>query len=389
MSELSIENHLDAAKDALRRQTWSVVRVQGAWRKLQIRRDQDLARTRRIRIYGAPALVLAAALALLLGAWTARRPGDRSATAVPPLPAGFERRIVSEGIEADVEASVGLEVKERTDARVVIAVGSGKALFRVRHDPKRLFRVQTGEVTIDDLGTTFEVVREGDRVRVSVSEGAVSVAFPNGSGVGRGTAVLKAPGSGSYPAARVADHSASRTLESATTTKLPVTSSQGPAPVRGATGGPNWRELARGGKHGSAYDLLAPSGFRDVKDEPGDLLLASDAARLSHHPKEAVTLLRKLLARHADDPRAPAAAFQLGWLLMKDLGRPRDAATAFARAEALAPRGNLAEDALARAVEAWHRAGDTGRARAEVERYRASYPRGRHLAMLERLVGTP
>jgi transmembrane sensor len=383
MTELSIENHLDATRDAVRRQAWNVLRVQGAWRALQARREQDLVRTHRIRTYGAPALVLAAAFALLLGALTARQ-SDATEAVAPPAP-GFERRVVHDGIEADVEASVGLEVKERTDNRVVVAVGSGKSLFRVRHDAKRLFRVQTGEVTIDDLGTTFEVAREGDRVHVSVKEGSVSVAFPNEHGAGRSTAVLTAPGKGTY----LATTPAARAPETTTGTTPPETGTPEPAVNRGAPVGPGWRELARGGKHGSAYELLAPSGFRDVKDEPGDLLLASDAARLSHHPKEAVGLLRRLLARHDGDPRAPAAAFQLGWLLMKDLGRPREAAAAFARAETLAPRGNLAEDALARAVEAWHRAGDTERARTNVERYRAKYPRGRHLAMLERLVGKP
>jgi len=100
-------------------------------------------------------------------------------------------------------------------------------------------------------------------------------------------------------------------------------------------------------------------------------------------------LLRKLLARHERDPRAPSAAFTLGWVLMNELGRPREAALAFGRAEALAPRGNLAEDAVARSVEAWYRAGELSRAKAEVERYRKSYPQGRHQTMLQRLVGTP
>ena len=97
-------------------------------------------------------------------------------------------------------------------------------------------------------------------------------------------------------------------------------------------------------------------------------------------------LLRKVVSGHSRDPRAPSAAFTLGWVLMKDLGRPREAAQAFARAESLAPGGNLAQDALARAVEAWDRAGDVTRARAELERYRATYPNGRHVATLERLV---
>jgi transmembrane sensor len=384
MTELVIDNHVNTTRDVLRRHAWSAMHVQVAWRQLQARRDEDIAGARRLKAYGAPALAVAAAFALLLGAWTALRSDGTSTPTARALAPGFERRAVSDGIEADVERGVGLEVKENTDARVVVTVGAGDSRFRVRHDPERLFRVQAGEVTIEDLGTKFEVAHEGDRVRVSVSEGAVSVAFPNANGAGRSTAVLTAPASGTYPASAVPQNPPPGGAD-ATNTTAPTSSAGKTAAVRG----PGWRELARGGKHGSAYELLAPSDFRDVKDEPGDLLLASDAARLSHHPKEAATLLRKLLARHERDPRAPSAAFQLGWLLMKDLGRHREAAAAFARAEALAPHGNLAEDAVARAVEAWHRAGDTPRARAEVTRYRASYPRGRHLAMLERLVGTP
>ena len=126
-----------------------------------------------------------------------------------------------------------------------------------------------------------------------------------------------------------------------------------------------------------------------MRNEASDLLLASDVARLSKHPAQAATLLRKLLASHESDARAPSAAFTLGWVLMNELGRPREAALAFARAEALAPRGNLAEDAVARAVEAWYRAGELSRAKAEVERYRNAYPQGRHHAMLQRLVMTP
>jgi transmembrane sensor len=126
-----------------------------------------------------------------------------------------------------------------------------------------------------------------------------------------------------------------------------------------------------------------------VRDDAGDLLLASDVARLSRHPAESVTLLRRLLADHERDARAPSAAFTLGWLLMNELGRPREAAIAFVKAEALAPGGNLAEDALARSVEAWSRAGESMQAKAGLQRYQKAYPRGRHRATLQELVGTP
>jgi hypothetical protein len=50
-----------------------------------------------------------------------------------------------------------LEVGEREADRVVVAVESGLARFRVRHDPARVFRVHGGDVEVEDVGTTFEV----------------------------------------------------------------------------------------------------------------------------------------------------------------------------------------------------------------------------------------
>jgi transmembrane sensor len=264
---------------------------------------------------------------------------------------------------------------------VVVALEAGTGHFRVRHDPERVFRVQAGAVAVEDLGTTFDVAHEGGSVRVSVKDGSVGVSYPElGGALNRAT--LRAGDSGVYPS--VSPPPSAEPSQPAALPSTPAASTGRSPSVEG-----DWRELARAGKHGRAYELLAAGNMRDVRDEPGDLLLASDAARRSRHPAEAAKLLRKLLTGYEADPRAPAAAFTLGWLLMSDLGRPRDAALAFARAEALAPRGNLAEDAVARSVEAWHRAGERSQAAAGVERYRKAYPRGRHLGMLERLVGTP
>jgi hypothetical protein len=78
----------------------------------------------------------------------------------------------------------------------------------------------------------------------------------------------------------------------------------------------------------------------------------------------------------------------MGRLLLDSLRRPREAAAAFADARALA-RGDgvLAEDALAREVEALHAAGDAAAARARAELYRSLFPHGLRLRMVERYGG--
>jgi TolA-binding protein len=120
---------------------------------------------------------------------------------------------------------------------------------------------------------------------------------------------------------------------------------------------------------------------------PADLLLAADKSRKEKRPQAAVIPLRRLVSQFPKDPRAPSAAFTLGWVLLTDLGRPREAAMAFAEAERIAPRGALAEDAAARVAEAWQKAGDSHRAAQAARHYQRTYPGGRYTALMQGLVG--
>ena len=53
------------------------------------------------------------------------------------------------------------------------ALAQGEALFRVRHDPAKPFTLELGQNQVVDLGTVFNVVREGQHLRVAVAEGKV------------------------------------------------------------------------------------------------------------------------------------------------------------------------------------------------------------------------
>ena len=90
-----------------------------------------------------------------------------------------------------------------------------------------------------------------------------------------------------------------------------------------------------------------------------------------------MTSLQRLLGDHPRDPRAPYAAFILGRVLLEELHRPREAAAAFARVEALDANTPLVQDALAREVESWARAGELDRARQAAGTYLGRYPNGR------------
>jgi transmembrane sensor len=122
---------------------------------------------------------------------------------------------------------------------------------------------------------------------------------------------------------------------------------------------------------------MTAEGPAAVRDEPGDLLFAADVARLSGNPQLAVPRLERVVRAHAGDSRAPLAAFTLGRTLLDGLGRPREAADAFARARRLSPSGALAQDALAREVESWSRAGEASLAHQRALDYLKLYPGGR------------
>lgn len=61
-----------------------------------------------------------------------------------------------------------------------ITLLQGEALFTVRHDPARPFRVKAGAVTATDIGTVFDVARTAQGASVAVREGASRVETTTG-----------------------------------------------------------------------------------------------------------------------------------------------------------------------------------------------------------------
>jgi transmembrane sensor len=243
----------------------------------------------------------------------------------------------------------------------------GGARVTARPTPDLVMRLRRGPmIIIESRGAVFAVERIDDRVRVSVGDGEVRV------GWGAGQRLLAAGESGLFPP------------------EVPAPAAPPPAddkPRHAKVREASWRNLAQDGDYDKAWVLLHKSGAPPVRDEPAELLLAADVARLSHHPAEALAPLGQIVRDHRDDARAPLAAFTLGRVLLDDLGRPREAAEAFARAGSLAPAGALFEDAVAREVEAWSRAGDTARAHARAEDYLKRFPDGRRQRAVRRFGG--
>jgi transmembrane sensor len=133
------------------------------------------------------ALPIAAALLLAIGVayWGITRDAGSNAT----LATATEYVVPRGGPQRAVTLSDSTEVILASASRLVVAAGygsnsrtvdlEGEALFRVRHDAARPFRVRAGSLVAEDLGTEF-VVRHlltTDRgpVRIAVREGIVAV----------------------------------------------------------------------------------------------------------------------------------------------------------------------------------------------------------------------
>lgn len=87
-----------------------------------------------------------------------------------------ETRAIALNDGTQVELAGGSRLRlDRNDTRVAM-LESGQALFRVRHDASAPFELRSGDVAIRDVGTVFNVRREGARLDVTVAEGAVALA---------------------------------------------------------------------------------------------------------------------------------------------------------------------------------------------------------------------
>jgi transmembrane sensor len=316
------------------------------------------------------------------------------ATAVLTKVKARQRVRLADGSSALVASAGGeLNVLRNESAQLELQVQSGVAHFEVvpMLASQRKFVVHAAGVSVLVVGTVFDVEHNAGRVRVAVSEGKVRVQTPNGMqfvGAGESYWFDRESDYAPQPAAAepealqpaAADGFGDRSARNTATREHSLKGRRsavkedkpaGPAPKL------SWRSLCQSGDYDAAYRLLE-SGIV-VDDDAAALMDAADAARLSGHPEVSVGYLRRVLRDHRPSPVAPLAGFTLGRVLLERLGQPSEAAEAFALARNIAPHGSLAQDALAREVEAWSKAGNSHEAYQRAQLYVQQYPSGRRL----------
>lgn len=293
---------------------------------------------------------------------------------------------LADGSRAElVGAQSELEVTHNSKDRVGLALVAGRAHFEVVHDPLRSFVVEARPYRVEVIGTVFDVERDGREVSVGVTRGKVRVYGPQGAEdvvagqIKRWPAVVAAPVAPAVvpePAApAIEDEPAQDGMVEEHAAKP-----RARAIKRGAAGA-SWRSLSQSGQYDAAFDALQRTS--GVENDPAALMLAADAARLSGHAPSAVQYLVRVMNEHKASPVAPLAAFTLGRVYLDQLGQPDKAADAFQTARALAPNGSLAQDALAREVEALSKGGNAQKAYVRAREYMSQYPNGRRLRAVQ------
>lgn len=368
----------------------SEVRLQRIWLGVSARRSKEHTR------YRAWVGLIAAGVTLLIGIWlwSARgRFANPTASTLGPLPAsivGVSAAYVQDfglGAVVTVEPGARIDVLSQSPEGLLLALRQGRVEFDIRPGSGRRWQIECGGTTVEVLGTAFVLDRDSHGLRVKVTRGRVLV---RGDRVPDSVQTVQAGGELAIatekpnPAASVAHDSVVGQPAVAGTA---VTSS-GPtrlASKQAAT--PDWRALAAEKDWSQAWQLLGADGVtREASraDDVADLLALADVARLTEHPEQATLPLSQIVNQHSADPRAALAAFTLGKLLLDRLGKPAAAAEAFQRAIALKVPSALAEDAAARLVESYAKAGAPLQARDAATSYRSSFPRGHRAAEVER-----
>ena len=295
-----------------------------------------------------------------------------------------------------LEPQTDVAVEHVDEHLVALQLRAGRARFEVTPRTERVFRVRTAEVTVEVLGTIFEVEQRDKRTRVQVTRGRVAVLWDDrrevlGAGdeglfppVAEASAFLGSLARGrdsAQAATPVGARAETRTSSGAAKAKRSARAEA--RDERSEEQSTSWRDHAEGGDFKTAFPLLPQTDTLSTMSV-ADLMLAADAARLSGHPRAALPFLTRVVEAHPEDARAPLAAFTLGSVLMHQLGLPREAEAAYATARATTQSVALAQDALARQVEAASRAGDEALARRLARAYLEQYPEGRRVNAVRR-----
>lgn len=299
-----------------------------AWRAIEARRRPASRPRRRAQLGLGVAVALAAAGALYLrpdapeprSAPIARTAGalhDERGAVLARIAPGH-RVALEEGSSIETDAAGELDVLTNTAGELALHLVSGGAHFSVTPGGPRRWRIEGGGVSVEVVGTVFDVVRDGERMRVRVERGSVIVRGEDVPDTVRrlvaGEQLVIGP-----------EHGHEHASEVPRAPVDPLASGARPPPVAHVD-----RTAREAPRPASTSDLPAQAEV-DERDEPTRWLEEADHARREDRLEDAVAVLERLVEQHPSSHEAPIAEYTRARLLMR-LERAAEARRAYARA---------------------------------------------------------
>ncbi|HWA74641.1 MAG TPA: FecR domain-containing protein [Polyangiaceae bacterium] len=276
--------------------------------------------------------------------------------------------LLSDGSRIELDTNSELEVLENDSANFSCVLRKGRGTFDVKPGGPRHWRIETSLVLVEVVGTRFIVQRTDEQTRVNVERGSVVVRgdrVPDGvQKLAAGQTLVVTPA-----------------LRAATSSLAPALGAPAQGESTHVVALPREGGVREAAKPAALSPDLAPAA------RPVDLLQAADEQRRRGDMRGAIQTLRAAVVS-AEPSRRAIAAFTLGKLLLDATGQASEAERAFRTCLRLSPPSSVAEDALARLVEAQARAGRTDAALTTARQYEQRYPSGRRLADVQRWANT-
>jgi len=349
----------------------SPARVARVWSGVASRLDAAPTGRRRGLYRGALALALVAVAVGLTGRVVWEHQAARSALTKAALETAGDAMAMGldDGSRLEIAAHTKVRVTGNDPQTMALDLDHGRVDCDITPRPGRRFTVAAAGVTVRVKGTKFgvELAPARDRVDVDVERGLVEVTWQDQhrdlAAGERWSIDLRHP-----EASAAASAAASATVRE--TPEPSAASETEAAPAEGSKG-------------------ASASARPSHETAPGarELLDLGNAARRAGDVAGAARAYEELLTLHPTDGRAGLAAFELGRLKMDRLGDVRGAIEALKKAVMMAPGAGFREDAMARLVEAYARAGAVDRCRSAQSAYLSSYPNGVHATAVSRQCG--
>lgn len=184
------KNNLTMSTTERRRQETSIHRTSLPWQRHRPKERNVLALSRTLPIAGALLLWLVHSHTPWLPFPLFSKPAPLIVADCAPL-GGHKMVSLPDGSRVDLNTGTCVR-GVFTPKQRLLRLEFGEGIFQVAHDPKRPFIVETGRVSIADVGTRFDVfTREEKGTRVAVLEGAIQI-YPRGAAARQNVAHLTA-----------------------------------------------------------------------------------------------------------------------------------------------------------------------------------------------------